>query len=75
MCSNIVEDFYTVMKTRDSFIKVEDLYGKYAEAGYRHFKIEGRTNNNFDVLESYIYYMIKPKYQNEVRLQILRGLQ
>lgn len=75
MCENIVDDFYTIMKTRKSFITVEDLYGKYADAGYQHFKIEGRTNNNFDVLESYIYYMIKPEYQNEIRLQILRGLQ
>ena len=74
MCNNIVEDFYTVMKTRKSFIKVEDLYGKYADAGYRHFKIEGRTNNNFDVLESYIYYMIKPEYQNEIRLRLIKEI-
>lgn len=74
MCSNVGEDFYTVMKNRKSFIKVEDLYGGYTDAGYRHFKIEGRTNNNFDVLESYIYYLIKPEYQNEVRLQVLKGL-
>lgn len=74
MCNNIVEDFYTVMKTRKSFVTVEDVYGKYADAGYQHFKIEGRTNNGFDVLESYIYYMIKPEYQNEIRLRLIKEI-
>jgi hypothetical protein len=35
--------------------------------GFCHFKIEGRTDNIVDVIESYLYYMIKPEWQNFVR--------
>ena len=63
------------MRTRKSFIKREDLYGKYKDAGYRHFKIEGRTNSTYDVLESYLYYMVKPENIDRVRLKALKALE
>jgi hypothetical protein len=74
LCNHIGDDFYRVLDTRKRFIKVEDLYGKYYENGYRHFKIEGRTMKMPDILESYVYYMIKPEFQNSIRLQSLRQL-
>lgn len=73
-CCHIGDDFYTVMETRKRFIKVEDLYGKYKDAGYQHFKIEGRTNSIFDVFESYLYYMVRPENHDKMRLKILNGV-
>jgi hypothetical protein len=74
-CCHIGDDFYTVMETRKRFVTVEDLhYGKYRAAGYRNFKIEGRTNDKYDVLESYIYYMIRPEYRDKVRLKALKAI-
>lgn len=73
-CCHIGEDFYSVMEKRKGFIHVEDLYTKYYDAGYRHFKIEGRTMKMVDILESYIYYMIQPQYRDKIRLQALRQL-
>ena len=35
------------------------------------FKIEGRTMHLANVLESYLYYMVKPEYKDELRLKIL----
>lgn len=72
VCSYIAEDFYTVLMTRKSVIKAEELYGFYYEMGFRNFKIEGRTNNIADVLESYIYYMVKPQFKDHVRLLLWR---
>lgn len=74
-CCHISDDFYDVMETRKSFIKREDLYGKYKDAGYQHFKIEGRTNSVYDVLESYLYYMVKPEYIDKVRLKALKAME
>lgn len=54
-------------KTLDSFISVEDLYNKYAPAGFNIFKINGRTVPSKDVMEYYLYYMVKSEYQNEVK--------
>ena len=73
-CCHIGEDFYSVMEKRKRFITAEDLYSKYYNAGYRHFKIEGRTMKMPDILESYIYYMVQPQYRDKIRLQALRQL-
>ena len=43
--------------------------------GFQNFKIEGRTDDLFVVIEAYVHYMIKPEYQGEVRLRLLRHLE
>ena len=53
--------------TKDSIIKVDDVYGKYYNMGFKHFKLEGRNNFFIDVIDSYMYYLVKPEYQNEIR--------
>jgi hypothetical protein len=55
-------------------IKVEDLYDTYVPLGFKHFKIEGRTNHLIDVLESYLYYMVKPEYINKIRYEALKAI-
>ena len=39
--------------------------------GYENFKIEGRSVPDVNVLENYVYYMIKPEYRDEARLDML----
>lgn len=73
-CSHISQDFYSVLATRKSSLKVEDIYGFYHDMGFRHFKIEGRTNNPADVLESYIYYLVKPAFKDHIRLLLWRAM-
>lgn len=53
-------------------ITKEQLYNTYTPMGFKHFKIEGRTFNPCDVIESYIYYLVKPEYKDEIRLKLLR---
>jgi len=52
-------------------ISPEAIYEKYLPMGYCNFKIEGRSVPDVNVLENYVYYMAKPEYRDEVRLEIL----
>lgn len=74
MCNYIADDFYTAVMTRQSSLKVEEIYMFYKQLGFRHFKIEGRTSNPADVLESYIYYLVKPEFRDHIRLQFWRNI-
>ena len=38
-------------------------------------QIEGRTNSTYDVLESYLYYMVKPENIDRIRLKALKALE
>ena len=52
-------------------ITPKDIYEKYVPMGFKNFKIEGRSLPYFSVLESYIYYLVKPEYKDEARLFML----
>ncbi|MBP5580382.1 MAG: hypothetical protein J6X85_01070, partial [Ruminococcus sp.] len=55
-------------------ISAEDVYGKYTDMGYSNFKIEGRMIHAVDILESYMYYLIRPEHRDRVRLRALKEL-
>ncbi|MBR4916394.1 MAG: hypothetical protein IKZ45_04865 [Fibrobacter sp.] len=52
------------------FIGIDDIQNVYAPAGFRHFKIEGRSLGSAIILEFLLYYMIKPEHQLKVREEI-----
>lgn len=64
--------FYELLKTNPSHVTVEDLYNKYVPAGFRHFKMIGRSDWDLAIAEYYLYYMVKPEYQTEVLSQLIR---
>ena len=55
-------------------ISPQAIFEKYLPMGFNNFKIEGRTMPDINLLETYIYYMVKPEYQNEVRLKMALAL-
>lgn len=55
-------------------ISPDDIYEKYAPMGFSNFKIEGRSTNSIKMLETYIYYMVKPEYKDIARLDLLLRL-
>ena len=61
------------VKIRDSgnIIKAEDLC-KYISMGFKHFKLEGRNKHPSTVIESYLYYFVKPEFVEQLRLFLLR---
>jgi len=52
------------------FIGIDDIQNVYAPAGFRHFKIEGRSLGSAIILEFLLYYMTKPEHQLKVREEI-----
>ena len=52
------------------FIGTEDIRDLYLPAGFRHFKIEGRSLGSAIILEFLLYYLTKPQYQLKVREEI-----
>ena len=49
----------------------DDIRRLNAEYGIRHFKIVGRLHSKAVLLESYVYYLIRPEYRT-IMLEILR---
>lgn len=62
-----IDGFFEALKKSEGLIKVEELYSTYSDMGFKDFKIEGRKNSITDVLESYLYYMVKPEKKDYVR--------
>lgn len=58
----------------DTFVSPEDIINKYVPMGFKHFKIEGRTVNDINLLETYVYFMTKPEYRDEARFNMLERL-
>ena len=64
--------FSELLKTNSStIITTEELYNNYQKRGFDNFKIEGRMRPMHFALESYVYYLVKPEYQNHVRYLLL----
>lgn len=55
-------------------IRPKDIYNRYIPMGYENFKIEGRSVPDINILEAYVYYMVKPEYRDEARLFMLLAL-
>lgn len=61
-------------KDLSTHISPETIVEKYLPMGFNQFKIEGRTLPDVAVLESYIYYMVKPEYKDSARIEMLCAL-
>lgn len=72
-CSSMTRHLYETTGY-STHINPDDLYGKYVPMGYSHFKIEGRTIPDVNVLESFVYYMVKPEFKDIARLDMLGRL-
>ena len=55
-------------------ISPDEIWGKYIPMGFEQFKIEGRTFETLNLLEHYMYYMIKPECRDEARFTFLNWL-
>lgn len=62
------------VRSLSTHISPEDILNKYVPMGFNQFKIEGRTATMFNLVEFYLYYMIKPEYKDKARLALLNNL-
>ena len=56
-------------------ISPDDIWDKYVPMGFEHFKIEGITATNLNMIETYMYYLIKPEFRDEARFNLLYNLE
>jgi collagenase-like PrtC family protease len=59
-CQYMSNTFYDT-KGYYTVISPDDVFTKYAEMGFNQFKIEGRSNRNISLLETYMQYLVKPE--------------
>lgn len=65
------KSFYDgISERKDTCLTFCEVYEKYYEMGFRHFKIVGRNEFNFSVFESLIYYLVKPEFRDIVRAEL-----
>ena len=57
-----------------NYISLERIRNEYLNKGFSKFKISGRQSDPRTVIEHYVEYLIKPEYQDEIRLDLLNVL-
>ena len=73
-CNCAGRSLFDVKKLKNH-ISPDEIWEKYIPMGFEQFKIEGRTFETFNLLEHYMYYMIKPECRDEARFEFLRLLE
>lgn len=63
------------IKHLSTHITPDDIWEKYVPMGFNQFKIEGRTSTKLNLIETYMYYMIKPECRDEARFWLLYNLE
>lgn len=61
---------FDICKKRPSFIDADEVNEYATRWGYRNFKLVGRGLPKELVLDSYIYYLVKEEYRDEMRRKI-----
>lgn len=72
-CQFMGYDIYMLNKF-PTYISPDDIESKYVPMGFKHFKLEGRTIGDIDMLEMYIHYLVKPEFERRERLDMLNEL-
>ena len=65
-CQHVVHEFKDLM-TRDNFISRELMDEKYIPSGFQHFKLDGRSFQVPKLVDSILYYMVKPEYREKMK--------
>lgn len=63
--------FFPDMLQLPTFIRKEDMKGKYADLGVTYFKLSGRNDPIINLIEAYVYYFAKDEYKDIVRNVLL----
>lgn len=71
-CQGKYKNIYDSMKQKETIRNI-DLYTYYSDLGFENAKIRGRRSDFYDVLESYMYYLIKDEYRDIIRLELLQA--
>ena len=73
-CTGAQQNVYTIQDFC-TYVSPEAIWEKYVPMGFTNFKIEGRTDNFFVVMEALLHYLVRPECQAKVRIQVLSNLE
>ena len=65
---------FAELKENASFITNEMIFGKYKDMGFKHFKLDGRSFAPHNLVESFLYYLVRPEYTNNMRAAIYKEI-
>jgi hypothetical protein len=69
-CVHRVDKFLD-SKMNNNFISIENLQN-LVEDGFVHFFVKSDIPNRFEKIETYVYYLIKPEFQDVVKLELVK---
>ena len=69
-----MNSIYTI-REQYTYVSSEAIWETYVPMGFKNFKIEGRTANLFQLIDTYCFYMLKPEYKDEARLLLISNLE
>lgn len=72
-CPNITFNFEDLKKHKN-FITAEDVYGKYQQAGFHHMKLDGRSFTPANIVDSFVYYLVKPEFHDKLKAIIYKEI-
>ena len=55
-------------------ISPDEIWNTYIPMGFEQFKIEGRTAGTLNLIEHYMYYMIRPECKDQARFEFMKWL-
>ena len=72
-CPCSQRSLFDIVKLKNH-ISPDEIWEKYIPMGFEQFKLEGRTLETLNLLEHYMYYMIKPECRDQARFEFLNWL-
>ncbi len=60
------------MKKNELFVSIEEI-NKINDEGVENFLVKANCDERFEVLEAFLYYLIKPEYKDEIRLRFIKA--
>ena len=72
-CPCSQRSLFDIVKLKNH-ISPDEIWEKYIPMGFEQFKLEGRTLETLNLLEHYMYYMIKPECKDQARFEFMNWL-
>lgn len=69
-CADRVQSFNEMQKN-ELFVSVDEI-NKINNEGIENFFVKANSDDRFEILETYLYYLIKPEYRDSLRLGLIK---
>jgi len=63
------------IKNMRCHVTPDDIWEKYVPMGFSQFKIEGRSFDTLNLMEHYLYYLVKPEFKERARFTLLASME